>query len=99
PLFPADAQITQDFGTDSINLQNLSIGIFAPVISKPGAIPFNYNLLGINTCQGFNDGSPHVACGFLNAPNASQNCASSFCVSLYPVTNAGKWTMYAATDT
>jgi YD repeat-containing protein len=41
---------SDDFGVDSIDLQSLSIGISAPVISKPGAIPFSFSLQGSSYC-------------------------------------------------
>src|SRR5438309_1206053 len=55
-LNPADSQFTQNFGTDSINLQNLSVSVNAPVIHKPGAIPFGYDLVGLSNCQNVTDG-------------------------------------------
>jgi YD repeat-containing protein len=57
-LNPADSQFIQSFGIDSINLQNLSLGLNIPIISKPGAIPFSYSLIGKSSCSSLLDGSP-----------------------------------------
>jgi RHS repeat-associated protein len=46
-LNPADSQ----FFDKEVNVQNLSVQITAPVISKPGAIPFSYALEGISECS------------------------------------------------
>src|SRR4051812_42017427 len=86
PLNPADSQFTQDFGTDSIHLQSLSVGINAPVISKPGAIPFYFALGGVSSCEGaVINGSANTFCGFLNQFASAANCSVAHCLSLWPV--------------
>lgn len=84
PLNPADSQFFQNFTNDSINLQNLSVGINVQVIAKPGAMPLAYSLRGLNSCQGaVINGHANVVCGFLNQWAASINCEDSIqCLSL-----------------
>lgn len=71
---PADSQFTQNYGVDGINLQNLSINVTVPVISKPGAVPLVYALSGTNGCQGvIVTNQPVSECGFTNSsPNRVQ---------------------------
>jgi RHS repeat-associated protein len=98
PLNPADGSFTQDFGVDSINLQSLAITVKAPVLGKPGAIPFGYAFVGSNSCQGATlNGTATVVCGYLNQYNASLQCENSYCLSLWPVTTAGFWSLQVGT--
>lgn len=68
PSNPAGANsVTDDFGTDSINLQNLSVNIGLPVRSKNGLVPFHYSLQGTSACpivrSGINNSVRNVICG------------------------------------
>src|SRR5713101_5341170 len=66
PLNPASLQYYDNFQVDSVNLQNLSIGISLPVRSKGGAIPFSYSLQGNSSCArilGGNVGQYNAECG------------------------------------
>ena len=59
-----------NYGTDSVNLQNLSVNIDAPIRSKTGAIPFSYSLFGNSGCAMYPlppSGPAYVVCGL--APN------------------------------
>jgi RHS repeat-associated protein len=57
---PVDSQFTQSFGVDSVNLQNLSVGINVPIINRPGAIPFSYSLGGVSACATVQDGASPI---------------------------------------
>jgi YD repeat-containing protein len=67
PPNPSDSQAYDKFGVDSINIQNLSIDIDLPVISKEGAIPFSYTLSGNSSCvvvpSGINGSIKNAECG------------------------------------
>lgn len=100
PLSPADEQASQNFGIDSINLQNLSLSIKVPVLAKPGAIPFAYSLYGTNSCQGtVINGTANTVCGFLNFYNSALDCENSWCLSLNDYATGGAWNMYPTTTT
>jgi RHS repeat-associated protein len=66
PMDPSDSQYYDSFQVDSVNLQNLSIGISLPVRNKAGAFPFSYSLQGNSSCVtvvGGSVGHHAIECG------------------------------------
>src|SRR5205807_1642288 len=93
PLNPSDSQYSDNFQVDSVNLQNLSIGISIPVRSKGGAIPISYSLQGNSSCArvpGGTVGQRNVECGI--NPNKRYGSNSP---RQYPYSN---WTLLGETD-
>jgi RHS repeat-associated protein len=92
-----DSQFTQDFGVDSVNLQNLTVNIDVPVISKPGAIPFSYHLLGASACGTVQDGAQlansYAVCGLGINKQYFYNNSANF--SLTGVSPSKRWTIGA----
>lgn len=67
---PQPTSVIKNFGTDSIDLTNLSVYLNVPIRFKPGVIPFNYSLEIVSNCGGIDEYDLH---GFLCGVSANKN--------------------------